>query len=221
MNSQNNSLEELKTDNAQPIFIPPVPLWKHFIDKSVAFCMLLTLSPILITTYIIIKVTDPGPAFFVQPRMGRGGKAFGMFKFRSMVMNAEELKAKLMEQNERDGPAFKMTNDPRITPIGRFIRKWSIDELPQLYNVLRGDMSLVGPRPLPVTEDHQMGQWHVMRREVLPGMTCYWQIADRDSIGFDDWIRLDIKYIRNQSLWVDIKLLLMTVPAVLTNRGAK
>jgi lipopolysaccharide/colanic/teichoic acid biosynthesis glycosyltransferase len=221
MNKPVNPLQEHKTDNAQPIFIPPIPLWKHIIDKSVAFCMLLVLSPILLATYIIIKVTDPGPAFFVQPRMGRGGKPFGMYKFRSMVMNAEELKAKLMEQNERDGPAFKMTNDPRITPIGRFIRKWSIDELPQLYNVLRGDMSLVGPRPLPVTEDYQMGQWHVMRREVLPGMTCLWQIADRDKIEFDDWIRLDIQYIRNQSLWLDIKIMLMTVPAVLTNRGAK
>jgi len=207
--------------NAQSLFLKKVPLWKTAMDKVGAFCALLMLSPILITTYVIIKITDPGPAFFVQPRMGRGGTPFGMFKFRSMVTNAEALKAKLMEQNERDGPAFKMTDDPRITPIGRFIRKWSIDELPQLYNVLRGDMSLVGPRPLPVTEDKQMGQWHVMRREVKPGITCLWQIADRDNIGFDEWIRLDIQYIRNLSFWLDVKILLLTIPAVLTNRGAK
>lgn len=207
--------------NAQSLFLKKVPLWKTAMDKAGALCALLMLSPILICTYIIIKVTDPGPAFFVQPRMGRGGTPFGMFKFRSMVTNAEALKAKLMEQNERDGPAFKMTDDPRITPIGRFIRKWSIDELPQLYNVLRGDMSLVGPRPLPVTEDKQMGQWHVMRREVKPGITCLWQIADRDNIGFDEWIRLDIQYIRNLSFWLDVKILLLTIPAVLTNRGAK
>lgn len=207
--------------NAQLLFIKDAPWWKTAMDKAGAFCALLLLFPLLLMVYLIIKITDPGPAFFVQPRMGRGGVPFGMYKFRSMVNNAEELKAKLMEQNERDGPAFKMTDDPRITPIGRFIRKWSIDELPQLYNVLKGDMSIVGPRPLPVTEDAQMGQWHVMRREVKPGITCLWQIADRDNIGFNEWIRLDIQYIRNLSFWLDVKIILLTVPAVLTNRGAK
>lgn len=207
--------------NAQHLFLKPVPWWKTLMDRVGAGSALLLLSPLMLITYAIIKITDPGPAFFVQPRMGRGGQPFGMFKFRSMVTNAEALKAKLMEQNERDGPAFKMTDDPRITPIGRFIRKWSIDELPQLYNVLRGDMSLVGPRPLPLTEDKQMGQWHVMRREVKPGITCLWQIADRDNIGFDEWIRLDIQYIRNLSFWLDVKILFLTIPAVLTNRGAK
>ncbi|MGB0467221.1 MAG: sugar transferase [Pontibacterium sp.] len=207
--------------NAQQLFLKKIPLWKTAMDKVAAASLLLLASPVLLITYITIKISDPGPAFFVQPRMGRGGDAFGMYKFRSMVMDAEALKAKLMEQNERDGPAFKMTDDPRITPIGRFIRKWSIDELPQLYNVLKGDMSLVGPRPLPVSEDEQMGQWHVMRREVKPGITCLWQIADRDNIGFDEWIRLDIKYIRNLSFWLDIKILLLTIPTVLTNRGAK
>ncbi len=213
--------KDFNTTNAQHLFLKKIPLWKTLMDKTAAVLLLAIFSPLLLVTYIIIKVTDPGPAFFVQPRMGRGGAPFGMYKFRSMVTNAEALKAKLMEQNERDGPAFKMTHDPRITPIGRFIRKWSIDELPQLYNVLKGDMSLVGPRPLPVSEDEQMGQWHVMRREVKPGITCLWQIADRDNIGFDEWIRLDIQYIRNLSFWLDIKILLLTVPAVLTNRGAK
>ena len=209
------------SSNAQHLFIKDVPWWKTAMDKAGAACALLLLSPLLLVVYLIIKITDPGPAFFVQPRTGRGGVSFGMYKFRSMVTNAEELKAKLMEQNERDGPAFKMTDDPRITPIGRFIRKWSIDELPQLFNVLKGDMSIVGPRPLPVSEDKQMGQWHVMRREVKPGITCLWQIADRDNIGFDEWIRLDIQYIRNLSFWLDVKIILLTVPAVLTNRGAK
>ncbi|WP_051559916.1 sugar transferase [Marinobacterium jannaschii] len=190
-------------------------------DLLVAGTMLLCLGPLLLTVYLIIKITDPGPAFFVQQRMGRGGIPFGMYKFRSMVMNADALKTELLSQNERVGPAFKMTNDPRITPIGRFIRKWSIDELPQLFNVLRGEMSLVGPRPLPLEEDQQMAQWHNMRRQANPGLTCYWQISDRDSLSFDEWVRLDIKYLRERSLLTDLKILLMTVPAVLSQRGAK
>jgi len=206
---------------AQTLFAQPIPTWKRAMDLLVAISMLLLLSPMLIVVYLTIKITDPGPAFFVQQRMGRGGIPFGMYKFRSMVMNADALKAELLSQNERVGPAFKMTDDPRITPIGRFIRKWSIDELPQLFNVLRGEMSLVGPRPLPLEEDQQMDQWHNMRRQANPGLTCYWQIADRDSLSFDEWVRLDIKYLRERSFLTDIKILLMTVPAVLSQRGAK
>ena len=209
------------SSDAQKFFAQPIPRWKRAMDLLVAGSMLLCPGPLLLAVYLIIKMTDPGPAFFVQQRMGRGGIPFGMYKFRSMVMNADALKAELLSQNERVGPAFKMTNDPRITPIGRFIRKWSIDELPQLFNVLRGEMSLVGPRPLPLEEDQQMAQWHNMRRQANPGLTCYWQISDRDSLSFDEWVRLDIKYLRERSFLIDVKILLMTVPAVLSQRGAK
>ncbi len=207
--------------SAQPLFVKATPWWKKSMDILGAGCILLCASPLMLVTYLLIKLTDPGPAFFVQCRMGRGGMPFGMYKFRSMVVNADALKEQLLALNERSGPAFKMTNDPRITPIGRFIRKWSIDELPQLFNVLRGEMSLVGPRPLPLQEDEKMDQWHVMRREVNPGLTCYWQISDRDNLDFDDWVRLDIKYLRERSFWTDLKILFLTIPAVLSNRGAK
>jgi lipopolysaccharide/colanic/teichoic acid biosynthesis glycosyltransferase len=185
-----------------------------------AFGLLLA-SPVLLATALAIKLTDRGPVFFKQARTGLAGRAFDIYKFRSMVIDADQRKAELMRFNERGGPAFKMTDDPRVTRVGRFIRKWSIDELPQLFNVLKGDMSLVGPRPLPVNEDRGISQWHIVRREVTPGITCYWQISKRDESDFDEWIRLDIQYIRNVSFWTDMKILILTIPAVLSRRGAK
>lgn len=230
-NSEQESVEnsdqiDSRFDNLQPqngheLFVLNYPRWKRAIDLLGSSIGLIFASPILIATIAVMKIFDPGPIFFAQPRTGAGGKHFSMYKLRSMVVDAEARKKALMEHNERSGPAFKMTHDPRITPVGRFIRKWSIDEIPQLINVWKGDMSLVGPRPLPTSEDGGMDQWHMMRRNVKPGITCYWQIADRDNINFDEWIRLDIKYIRHISFWTDIKIILMTVPAVLTNRGAK
>ena len=213
--------DSLEPQDAHSLFVLNYPWWKKLVDMLGSGLGLLFASPILLTVMLIMKITDPGPIFFVQPRTGSGGRAFNMFKLRSMVVDAEARKKELMKHNERTGPAFKMTSDPRITPIGSFIRKWSIDEIPQLINVWKGDMSLVGPRPLPVSEDEEMDQWHMMRRNVKPGLTCYWQIADRDKLSFDEWVRLDIKYIRGISFWTDIKIILMTIPAVLTNRGAK
>lgn len=174
----------------------------------------------MFVTAVAIKVFMPGPIIFTQVRAGKGGIPFKMYKFRSMVINAEQLKAALLVQNERNGPAFKMSDDPRITVFGRFIRRTSLDELPQIINVLVGDMSLVGPRPLPVEEDKNMVQWNVIRRELKPGVTGLWQISARDNADFDHWIRLDLYYIKHFSFWLDIKILFKTIPAVLFGRGA-
>lgn len=204
----------------QPHFTIKSPWWKQAMDLLGSVFLIILLAPLFIFTAILIKLLMPGPVMFTQIRAGKGGVPFKMYKFRSMVVDAEQLKAALLIQNERDGPAFKMNDDPRITPFGHFIRKSSLDELPQLINVLIGDMSLVGPRPLPVYEDKNMSQWHVIRRELKPGITGLWQISARDNVNFDHWIRLDLFYINNLSLQLDIKILLKTIPAVLFGRGA-
>lgn len=169
---------------------------------------------------LLIKVTSPGaPAIFVQHRTGRNGQRFRMFKFRSMVPDAEALKTKYAHLNELKWPDFKITNDPRITPLGKFLRKSSLDELPQLFNVLRGDMSLVGPRPTSFGADtYQL--WHTERLDVLPGLTGLWQIIGRASMEFDDRLRLDIAYIERRSIWLDINILFWTIFAVFQQRGA-
>lgn len=170
-----------------------------------------------------IRFTSPGPVLFKQQRAGLNGRAFNMYKFRSMVNNAEQLKQELAQLNEMSGPVFKVTNDPRITPIGRFIRKWSIDELPQLWNIVRGDMSLVGPRPLPVDEvDRFDDRAHRRRLSVKPGLTCLWQVSGRNDVkDFKDWVRLDLEYIDNWTIWLDLKILARTVPVVLAGTGAR
>jgi lipopolysaccharide/colanic/teichoic acid biosynthesis glycosyltransferase len=169
---------------------------------------------------LIIKVTSPGaPAIFVQYRTGKGGQRFRMYKFRSMVPNAEELKVKYAHLNELQWPDFKITNDPRITSVGRFLRKTSLDELPQLFNVLRGEMSLVGPRPTSFGPDTYK-LWHTERLDVIPGMTGLWQIIGRASMEFDDRLRLDIAYIERRSIWLDINILFQTIIAVFKQRGA-
>ncbi len=169
------------------------------------------------------KADLTGPIFFRQQRSGLNGKPFTLYKFRTMVTNAEQLKHELAAMNEMSGPVFKVTNDPRITPFGRFLRKFSIDEWPQFYNVLRGEMSLVGPRPLPVDEVKRFNDLaHRRRLSVKPGLTCLWQISGRNNVKeFKDWVRLDLEYIDNWSLWLDIKILFRTVPAVLTGAGAR
>jgi len=169
---------------------------------------------------VLIKLTSRGPILFKQQRVGRHGRPFNMLKFRSMVVNAEELKAKLMALNEQAGPVFKMRSDPRITAVGRFIRKFSIDELPQLVNVLRGDMTLVGPRPPVPHEVAQYEPWQWRRLSVPPGLTCLWQVSGRNEIGFQDWMYLDLQYIDHQNLGQDLNLLLRTVPAVMSGRGS-
>jgi lipopolysaccharide/colanic/teichoic acid biosynthesis glycosyltransferase len=176
--------------------------------------------PVLGGIAALIKFTSPGaPAIFIQVRTGKGGQRFRMFKFRSMVPNAEELKVKYAHLNELQWPDFKITNDPRITSIGRFLRKTSLDEIPQLFNVLRGEMSLVGPRPTSFGPDTYK-LWHTERLDVLPGMTGLWQIMGRASMEFDDRLRLDIAYIERRSLWLDLNILFMTVFAVFKQRGA-
>jgi exopolysaccharide biosynthesis polyprenyl glycosylphosphotransferase len=195
-------------------------LFKRLFDVVVSGLGLLALSPLLLTVAAIIKLQDRGPVLFEQERSGLYGRPFGMLKFRSMVMNAEALRAELEAQNEMDGPVFKIKRDPRITRIGAFIRKTSIDELPQLWNVFRGDMSLVGPRPPIPAEVAQYERWQMRRLSMKPGITCIWQVSGRNQISFENWMKLDLQYIDNWSFWMDIKLLLMTAPVVLLQRGA-
>ena len=193
---------------------------KRLIDVICSFIGVLVLSPLFIVIAIIIKATSKGPAFFSQKRVGKNGKEFDMYKFRSMVVNAEELKEKLAAQNEMSGPMFKMKDDPRVTKVGKFIRKTSIDELPQLWNVLKGDMSLVGPRPSLPKEVAQFEDWMHKRLEVKPGLTCYWQVSGRNNIDFEEWMKLDIKYVDERSTWIDIKLIFKTVGVLFGDKNA-
>ncbi|MGH7269773.1 MAG: sugar transferase, partial [Polyangiaceae bacterium] len=194
--------------------------FKRLMDIAASSSALLVLSPLMIAVSVAIKLTSRGPVLFKQQRAGRHGRPFNMLKFRSMIVNAEELKAKLMAQNEQAGPVFKMARDPRITPVGRFIRKFSIDELPQLINVLRGEMSLVGPRPPIPAEVSKYEAWQRRRLSVRPGLTCVWQVSGRNQISFEEWMYLDMQYIDHWSLAHDLELILKTVPVVLTGRGA-
>lgn len=193
---------------------------KRVMDFSAAALLLTLLAPLFLGVAILIKIKSPGPVFFAQERMGRNKRRFRMFKFRTMVVNAEKVQAELEHLNEANGPVFKIRNDPRITPVGRFLRKTSLDELPQLINVLRGEMSLVGPRPLPVRDYEGFNErWHRRRFSVKPGMTCLWQIMGRNSIPFERWIELDMQYIDEWSLLLDFQILLRTIPAVLKGTG--
>lgn len=195
-------------------------LVKRMLDIGITVTALLILSPLLAVVATIIKLNSPGPIFFVQDRVGMNQRRFRLYKFRSMVVDAEQRKEEFAHLNEQDGPAFKISRDPRITPIGRFIRKTSIDELPQLINVLKGEMSLVGPRP-PLPDEVSQYQWLFRRRlSVKPGITCVWQVSGRNGITFDEWMNMDKQYVENWSLWLDFKILLKTVPAVLLCRGA-
>jgi exopolysaccharide biosynthesis polyprenyl glycosylphosphotransferase len=172
---------------------------------------------------LVIKLSSPGPVFFKQQRSGQSGQPFTLYKFRTMVSNAEQYRNELERMNEMRGPVFKLTKDPRVTKVGKILRKYSLDELPQFWNVLRGDMSLVGPRPLPVDEVKRFSDLaHRRRLSVKPGLTCLWQIGGRNQIfDFKDWVRLDLEYIDNWSLWLDLKILIFTIPAVLRGTGAK
>lgn len=190
-------------------------------DITVSLALLVLLSPILLIVALAIRATSRGPVLFRQTRCGLNGRPFTFLKFRSMLMDADALKATLRPFNEMDGPAFKMTNDPRVTPIGRFLRRTSLDELPQLWNILLGDMSFVGPRPAVVEEVAQYEPWQRRRLSMQPGLTCLWQVSGRNELSFDEWMRLDLEYIDNWSLWLDVKIALRTIPAVLLGRGAR
>ncbi|MBI5772139.1 MAG: sugar transferase [Verrucomicrobia bacterium] len=198
-------------------------LAKQVMDVIGAAAMLLVVGLPMLLVALAIKLTSPGPVLFRQQRSGLNGQPFRMYKFRTMVSDAEQQRQELAAFNEMDGPVFKITNDPRITPLGRLLRKFSVDELPQLWNVLRGEMSLVGPRPLPVDEVRRFNDLaHRRRLSVKPGLTCLWQISGRNEVkDFKDWVRLDLEYIDNWSLWLDLKILLRTVPVVLLGTGAK
>ncbi len=194
---------------------------KRALDFTVAFLLLILLIPLFIVVAILIKLDSPGPVFFSQERIGLNKHRFRIWKFRTMVPDAEKRMAEIESLNEVTGPVFKITNDPRITALGRILRKTSIDELPQLYNVLKGDMSLVGPRPLPVRDYEGFDRdWHRRRFSVRPGITCLWQVNGRSSIPFEQWMKMDMEYIDHWSLWLDLKILLNTIPAVLRGSGA-
>jgi exopolysaccharide biosynthesis polyprenyl glycosylphosphotransferase len=194
---------------------------KRTFDIAISACALLFVSPIMLLAAIGIKLTSPGPILFSQERIGLNKRRFKILKFRTMVPNAENLMAVLEKHNEVTGPVFKIANDPRITPIGKFLRRSSIDELPQLLNVLKGDMSLVGPRPLPVRDYEGFNEdWQRRRFSVKPGITCLWQVNGRNGISFEQWMLLDLKYMDEWSLWLDLKILAKTVPAVFRGVGA-
>lgn len=195
---------------------------KRLFDICFSAAVLVGLSWLFLIVAIAIKLDDPeGPVFFRQERVGKDGRTFKMYKFRSMVANAEELLESLQDLNEKDGPVFKIAEDPRITRVGKFIRKTSIDEFPQFINVLLGDMSVVGPRPALPKEVAQYDDYQRQRLLVKPGITCYWQTRrNRDSITFDEWVDLDLLYIKQCSVWADVKLIIQTVGVVLTAQGS-
>jgi exopolysaccharide biosynthesis polyprenyl glycosylphosphotransferase len=193
---------------------------KRLFDIVASAAAIVLLSPLLLVAAVAVKVTSKGPIFFRQERVSLHGRTFSMLKFRSMVVDAEQLKAQLWAHNEQSGPVFKMTNDPRITPVGRLLRKYSIDELPQLVNVLRGDMSIVGPRPAVPSEVARYEAWQRRRTSVRPGLTCIWQVSGRNRISFATWMMLDMNYIDHWDLWEDFRLVWRTVPVVLLGRDA-
>lgn len=193
---------------------------KRFCDLVLSILALFFLSPLLLLTAVAIKLEDGGPVIYSQTRVGKSGKSFRFYKFRSMCIDADERQEDLKNLDETDGPIFKITEDPRITKVGKIIRKSSIDELPQLINILRGDMAIVGPRPPLLNEVAQYTPEQMHRLDVKPGLTCYWQCSGRSNLSFNKWMELDYKYIRERGLWTDFKIIVRTVPAVLTGRGA-
>lgn len=194
---------------------------KRIFDFTLSLIALAVLSPLFLILSLLIFIDDPhGSPFFTQRRVGRNDRYFKFYKFRTMVVNAESMLNDLQEQNEKDGPVFKIKNDPRITRIGKFLRRTSLDELPQLINILKGDMSIVGPRPALPREVEKYSPVHLQRLLIKPGLTCYWQASrNRDDISFDEWMELDLKYIRDQSFWLDIKLIFRTFMVILTGQG--
>jgi exopolysaccharide biosynthesis polyprenyl glycosylphosphotransferase len=196
-------------------------VFKRVLDVTASLILLVFLSPLLVITAILIKLTSPGPVLFLQKRMGLNKRRFHIYKFRTMGADAESRMKEVEHLNEVTGPVFKIKNDPRITSIGRFLRKTSIDELPQLLNVLKGDMSLVGPRPMAVRDYEGFSKdWHRRRFSVRPGITCLWQVLGRNSIPFEKWMELDLQYIDQWSLWLDLRILIKTIPAVMKGGGA-
>ena len=194
--------------------------FKRLFDIALSGISLIALAPLLACIAAMIRITSPGPVLFEQTRCGLGGRRFTLYKFRSMINNAEQMRAELHQLNELDGPVFKISDDPRITPVGRWLRRFSLDELPQLWNVLRGEMSFVGPRPAVPEEVEQYEDWQRRRLRMRPGLTCTWVLEGRNHVDFNRWMQLDLTYIDNWSLWLDVKIFLRTIPIVLSGRGA-
>lgn len=193
---------------------------KRVFDVAASVCALIVLSPLFLLTSLAIVLEDGGPVFFTQIRAGKDLKPFKIYKFRSMYRDAEKQFAKMQARNEQTGHAFKIKDDPRITKVGHFIRKYSIDELPQLLNIIKGDMSIVGPRPILLNQMEECNPYEKQRLIVRPGLTCYWQVSGRANIKWDEWVELDLKYIRDMSMRKDIELILRTIPAVFDSDGA-
>ena len=193
---------------------------KRGMDILLSAAALVFLAPVFLFTALAIKLEDGGPVLFCQYRAGKDMKPFKIYKFRSMHVNADAKMPEMMKDNEQTGHAFKIKNDPRITRVGKFIRKFSIDELPQLINIIKGDMSIVGPRPILTFQMEECSGYERQRLVVQPGLTCYWQIGGRANIGWKDWIEMDLDYIEDMSLWTDIKIIARTVPAVFDREGA-
>jgi lipopolysaccharide/colanic/teichoic acid biosynthesis glycosyltransferase len=205
----------------EALFAHPTPMLKRAVDVLGACVGLVVSAPLIAVLAALIKATSPGPIFYSQLREGHGGRRFRIYKLRSMRVGADLQLAALREQSEQDGPAFKMRHDPRTTWIGRLIRKTSLDELPQFWNVLLGNMSLVGPRPLDVAESLQCASWQRRRLDVMPGLTCIWQVRGRSTVSFESWMRMDLEYLRRRSFAYDVRLLLFTVPSLLIQRGPR
>ena len=194
---------------------------KRFLDIVMSFALLILLSPVFIVAALLVKLSSAGPVFFSQERIGLNKRRFLTYKFRTMIPNAEQMISQLEHLNEVSGPVFKIKNDPRLSPVGKLLRRTSIDELPQLFNVLKGDMSLVGPRPMAVRDYEGFSEdWQRRRFSVRPGITCLWQINGRSSISFQQWMELDMQYIEQWSIWLDLKILVRTIPAVMRGTGA-
>jgi exopolysaccharide biosynthesis polyprenyl glycosylphosphotransferase len=217
--------DELDNGGVGTIYSSPIENWamvtKRLVDITGSVAALGLLAPIILLTAALVALDSPGPVFFSQDRVGLNKRRFRMYKFRTMAVGAEKKQAELESRNEADGPVFKIKHDPRITRVGQFLRKFSIDELPQFFNVLRGDMSLVGPRPLPVRDYEGFEQdWQRRRFSVRPGLTCLWQINGRSTASFKHWMDLDMRYIDQWSLWLDLKILAKTIPAIVRGTGA-
>jgi lipopolysaccharide/colanic/teichoic acid biosynthesis glycosyltransferase len=205
----------------EALLTQPMPIWKRAIDVVGAVAGLCVAAPLLLALGCAVKLSSRGPIFFSQEREGLGGRRFQIYKLRTMRMDAEQYQSALRGYSVQDGPAFKMYDDPRTTWIGRWLRRTSLDELPQLWNVLRGEMSLVGPRPLPTDESLQCEPWQRQRLSVLPGMTCSWQCWGRNTVSFDHWMRMDLQYVRQRSLAYDLQLLVSTGPSLVLGRGPR
>lgn len=213
--------EPCADQSLEPLMAQRLTMFQRARDVAVSIVGLIALSPLAAIVSLSIKLNSRGPILYRHARIGWQGKPFQMYKFRSMIVGAEEQKTSLLEQNEQDGPAFKMTNDPRVTSIGRILRKLSIDEIPQLWNVLRGEMTLVGPRPLLPAEIAECETWQTSRLTVVPGITCTWQVEGRSEVSFADWMRMDLRYIREMRPLRDSIVLLRTIRAVLIRPNGK